>query len=531
MIKKGLISIILFVFILNCSTVYGKGLQFRDIEESWATEYKFEIYQLSHLGIIKGYEDNQFKPFKEITREEFIKALISLLNVNLKQNNNQTFKDVSLDRWSHQYIEHAVSKGIIVPTDYFNRYFQPNKKITRQEMAVILGRLLKNIRQIKKVNTINFNDKDKIDNWAISYVSIVTNLGLIKGDNSGNFNPQKTLTRLETAIVLNRLLKILNPLEVSAFYAIKSYGQADKIRNLDQVVFGWSSITEDNNGNVKFTFQDSSSVYRLPEGYEEVIYNKYNNKTEKLLMVFENNTKLLNKLLNDNYREVVEDISEVVKEYNFDGITIDFEGIRDREYNKENFINFLDMLDKELKDKKLSVAVPPRNVNNYYDGYDFKRIGLIADEVILMAYDYQDKDFLSATAPMDKIVEAIRDALIEIPKEKLVLGLQVVEGVQWRYRKENNEADKPLYYQPSIDKVYKSLKEKNGNVEFNYSFMMPVFVYEDEQEKNIIIYENESSVKSKILAAKYFGIKGIALWRLGIIQKDIWNVIKSNNIN
>jgi hypothetical protein len=54
-----------------------------------------------------------------------------------------------------------------------------------------------------------FNDNSKIGDWAKPSVERLVNLGLIKGDDQGNFNPQNPITREQFAVVIDRLLKLL----------------------------------------------------------------------------------------------------------------------------------------------------------------------------------------------------------------------------------------------------------------------------------------------------------------------------------
>ena len=60
---------------------------------------------------------------------------------------------------------------------------------------------------------------------------------------------------------------------------------------------------------------------------------------------------------------------------------------------KQEFNTFLKELREKLdKSKKLYVTVPPvlSKGQLYYDGYDCRTIGGIADKVVLMAHDYRE---------------------------------------------------------------------------------------------------------------------------------------------
>ena len=62
--------------------------------------------------------------------------------------NKILFTDVSPDTWGYSDIELAVKEGII--NGYPDGSFKPENELTRQEMGVICGRLLKFIAEHTK---------------------------------------------------------------------------------------------------------------------------------------------------------------------------------------------------------------------------------------------------------------------------------------------------------------------------------------------------------------------------------------------
>jgi N-acetylmuramoyl-L-alanine amidase len=49
----------------------------------------------------------------------------------------------------------------------------------------------------------------KESNWAYKAIEDLSNLGILKGDTEGNFNPDKPITRAEIAVVIYRVLKLI----------------------------------------------------------------------------------------------------------------------------------------------------------------------------------------------------------------------------------------------------------------------------------------------------------------------------------
>ncbi len=59
----------------------------------------------------------------------------------------------------------------------------------------------------KEFTVMEYKDQSKISSWAKDAVKKVTQAGIMAGDTNGNFNPQKQITREEIAVVISNLLE------------------------------------------------------------------------------------------------------------------------------------------------------------------------------------------------------------------------------------------------------------------------------------------------------------------------------------
>ena len=64
---------------------------------------------------------------------------------------------------------------------------------------------------------VEFKDQDEVEDWAEHAVDRWSGVGIISGDNEGNFNPTGELTRAEAAQVLVNLLKLDGTADLSAY--------------------------------------------------------------------------------------------------------------------------------------------------------------------------------------------------------------------------------------------------------------------------------------------------------------------------
>lgn len=175
---------------------------------------KAKLNKEDSIRYLNGYEDGTIRPEEYLTREEVAKILYRLLDNNsreLYENSDVSFNDVEKDRWSNKAIS-TLSKAKII-NGYNDGSFKPSEKITRAEVATILGRFNELIpgRQDKFY--------DIVDHWANkSIVSGVKN-GWIKGYEDNSFRPNDNITRAEFATILNRKLNRELPLESKNIYS------------------------------------------------------------------------------------------------------------------------------------------------------------------------------------------------------------------------------------------------------------------------------------------------------------------------
>src|SRR5690606_13000497 len=131
----------------------------------------------------------------------------------------------------------------------------------------------------------------------------------------------------------------------------------------------------------------TSTEWRIPQGYEQVLETADQFGTKKQFMIFYDQRNLP-EFLQDSAAQIafIDALKKVLEQQlpSLDGISIDFEGLIQKEH-RSSYVQFLERVKEAIGELKLSVAVPPPA---FQYGYDLKRIGEIADEVILMAYDY-----------------------------------------------------------------------------------------------------------------------------------------------
>jgi hypothetical protein len=219
-------------------------------------------------------------------------------------------------------------------------------------------------------------------------------------------------------------------MHLRAFYALGSFQQRARIATMDSVAFGWSRINE--KGELVLDGAD----YYWPEASgedtpESLIQASSSQGAKPYLMVYSVDGKgELTKMLSDaTLRDrSIEKIAALVKNKGFGGVVIDFEGLGlklDPLQQQQLLNDYVKQLVGVLAPlgATVSVAVPPPNGS--YKGYDYKTLASMAEDLILMAYDFHPPGTPSRTPePNDKVEKAISLMLdAGVAKNKIILGL------------------------------------------------------------------------------------------------------------
>lgn len=232
-----------------------------------------------------------------------------------------------------------------------------------------------------------------------------------------------------------------------------------------ELALGWYSL--DKNGNL---LTRSRTGWQRPDGWEKVLEaaQKYNLKTEMVIHVTDGDGTI-SSLLSDEVamtRAARAIAEEAAKLYQ--GVNLDFEGLGYQE-SEEQLKVVQDRFTNFVK--LLANQLKPLNLN--------LTLTLHAPNSVYKGYDYKalgeiaDRiilmayDYGSQPEPASLVIEAVEMAKTFVPPEKLVLGISV----------------------PA---------------------------------------ETPDSLLTKVGIAKRYNLSGIALWRLGLVTGEMWNVLRSN---
>lgn len=151
--------------------------------------------------VLAGDENHNLNPEKNITRAEMAAVLVRLLGAT-EECDLSAYTDVEAGAWYCKELSVAVNAGIFGGVSPTS--MQPNNPITREQAIVVLSRAF-GITDINRSAYKNFSDGDRISDYARDALSAMKTQGLANGYPDGSFHPQGSITRAEVAQLLFNL--------------------------------------------------------------------------------------------------------------------------------------------------------------------------------------------------------------------------------------------------------------------------------------------------------------------------------------
>jgi hypothetical protein len=195
--KRFLSIILVFVLVMNLCIVATAETEkkFSDVKDDyWA---KKEIEFLVNKKIINGYPNGKFGVNDPLKRVQAVAMVVKALGLKLEGRPDPGYKDIKKDFWAYKEIAAIVDEGIFVPKGNFD----PNKKLTRAEMADILVNAYKLNGTFEKI----FTDVP-MTHWAYAPIHILAANEITTGYPDNTFKPAGDVTRTQFAVFFARVL-------------------------------------------------------------------------------------------------------------------------------------------------------------------------------------------------------------------------------------------------------------------------------------------------------------------------------------
>jgi glycosidase len=183
---------------------YNKS--FEDVKSDFWGAQDIKVMAAKH--IVNGKTVNTFDPNGDITRAEFAALLMRALGIQTSSDSLNPFTDVVAGQWYTAEVVAAYDAKLVSGMDA--THFNPNGKITREEMAVMTARALK--KQGKTVVVENgllekYSDSVNVNVWANEGIQISLQTKIMQGISDSELQPSNQATRATAVVVLKRMME------------------------------------------------------------------------------------------------------------------------------------------------------------------------------------------------------------------------------------------------------------------------------------------------------------------------------------
>ena len=167
------------------------GSIFTDMDDD--SPYTFEAQLLKTLGIVSGDGDGSLRPYDNLSRAEFAKLAVCMLDKQkeaVSNSGSSTYSDVYADHWALRYINYVSKNKIIL--GYPDGTFHPDETISFAQAVTVTLR------------TLGYNAAEVGAFWPDNYIQKAASLGLTDGM---NYSADDAITRADTVLMLGRALE------------------------------------------------------------------------------------------------------------------------------------------------------------------------------------------------------------------------------------------------------------------------------------------------------------------------------------
>ena len=224
--------------------------------------------------------------------------------------------------------------------------------------------------------------------------------------------------------------------------------------------------------------------------------------------------------------KLIQNVMEYLDRRNYFGLNIDFEYVReeDRTLYTQFLLDFAAALRRV--GYSFSVALAPKISQEQsgllYTAHDYGAVGSIADKVIIMTYEWgYTYGEPMAVAPIDKVRQVLDYAVMEMPPEKILMGMANY-GYSWTLPYKKGTAARPL----SLSEIPQTAYSQYADIRFDDTAQSPFFRYYDSAgTEHIAWFEDPRSIEAKLKLVSEYGLGGVSYWNINTLYRPNWAVL------
>lgn len=260
---------------LSLMSLSAGAVTLTDISEHWAKDY---IEDMVREGLVKGYEDNTYRPDKVLSTAEGLAfcarsmQLSDSVSKQMLEKQEDYLEEMLEGEYQFFYTEFAIclETGILSRTEFKalaqGGGFQQDQAMAKQDLARYLVRAmgLTDLAESQTSYPLGFSDANEIRSENLPSVYLLSMYGIVNGDEKNVFNAD--VNRAIMATMLSRVLELKEERGISMeLPAYSDYNWVcGKVKALTTSDLGMSVLTLENEfetENIVLALPDTVNIY------------------------------------------------------------------------------------------------------------------------------------------------------------------------------------------------------------------------------------------------------------------------------
>ncbi len=383
-LQRILCGVMMCVLLIPGMAAPAKAHSFTDVPPNhWTAP---SIQRCVDLGFFQGETAETFGLGHEMTRAAFAVVLSRFFGWETPVVEKSSYADVEADVWYAPAVEAALKNGALTLQ---TREFRPQDSLTREEMAVMLARVLGYNELAAMAQELPSLFEDVTTNPG--YIALSQEMDLVTGTTATSFMPRRAATREEVAVTLVRMYDKLHApapgkvgligsgedlADLTGFEAVAVYGGQILMKSGKAKLV--SGMTAEEAAPVRAAAREAGAKQLL----HAVGYTSF---------------------LSSSPKETAKTLAAAVTEGGYDGLFLDVRQLNSR---KNPMTNLATELRAQLGTKLLYVVVEaPSWRGKTYEGYDYAALGRQADRMVVRLTPVETKVNGTPVAPQESLEE------------------------------------------------------------------------------------------------------------------------------
>ncbi len=225
---------------------------------------------------------------------------------------------------------------------------------------------------------------------------------------------------------------------------------------------------------------------------------------------------------------LINNVINLMKSKNYYGLNVDFEYIYP--VDRGAFSRFLQICTDRLRPLGyiLSVSVAPKVSDQQrgvqYDAFDYPTIGGIADQVIILTYEWGHTFGPPlAVSPIDQVRHVLDYAVSVIPSPNILMGMPNY-GYDWTLPYQAYTAARTL----SFTEAEELAVSKDAEIRFDVASQASYFNYVDEMGiRHVVWFDNEMGIRSRLELVRTYNLGGVSFWTVNSFSPASYQTINT----